>query len=625
MKLKFGKIGLPINDGSMGDLAGSAIGTIPWVVLFGLAIHAQTGIAIHVRGKVTSGGSPVSGATVTLSGKALSATTDAQGAYAITGTGTSLSPSSRSMSAEFSFRNGVLEMGLPGFSAAKVEVFDVGGNLIRKETADRMDAGVYRVDIAGSSRAPGLLFIKATVNGESRAWRYLSFRNSMPAPESRAGDSRAMGGGALAKAAAAVDSLHVSKQGFSTHVVPIESYDAAVDVSLSPGPVAGQAVEDAGYDCKVTGPTGPTGANGGSATVLPDPFTKWDGSRVESMEDWRCRRRELVMEVEKRILGTKAPPPALKGGTVTGTISRTAYTVNVVNPDGQTTFSGAVSVPSTGTAPYPAVIVIGGFNSLNKDVMSSEGVATISYDNNAIAAETAGNFAKGKYFDANPAQKGNTGALVAWAWGVSRIIDMIEKNPGVIDPAKIAVHGCSRLGKAAFVIGAFDQRIAIGIPLEPGTGGPAPLRALPSMGGQTLASANGEASWFGPMSKDYSASMAVDMSDVAAMYAPRGLLMMDNAHIAHLSYKANYLGVAAAREVYKAMGKEDAVWYLGSSGNGSHCAERAEYGDELRAMFRKFFKGEAGAATGGLDKHANHGTLNVDGWTASWKKGAIPQ
>jgi len=43
------------------------------------------------------------------------------------------------------------------------------------------------------------------------------------------------------------------------------------------------------------------------------------------------------------------------------------------------------------------------------------------------------------------------------------------------------------------------------------------------------------------------------MCDVAALYAPRGLLMMDNAHIDHLSYKANYLGCAAAMEVYKYM------------------------------------------------------------------------
>lgn len=386
---------------------------------------------------------------------------------------------------------------------------------------------------------------------------------------------------------------------------------------------AGPAVssqEDTGLNCNATAASGP---NGASATTLPDPFTKWDGTQVKNMSDWRCRRRELVMEVEEQILGPKAPPPSTMGGTVSGTISNTMYTVQVDNPGGKTSFSGTVKVPTSGSAPYPAVVVIGGFNSLNTDIMDSEGVATISYDNNAIAPETSGNYSSGKYFDANPDFKGKTGALVAWAWGVSRILDMLEKNPTVIDPKKIAVHGCSRLGKAAFVIGAFDQRIALGLPLEPGTGGPAPLRALPSLGGQTVSSANGEAAWFGPPSKTYSATVAAaDMGDVAVMYAPRGLLMMDNAHIDHLSYKANYLGSAAANKVYEAMGS-DGLWYLGNSGNGNHCAVRAEYGAPLRAMIKKFLKGDAAAETGGLDTHANHGNVDVASWTKNFKPGTI--
>jgi hypothetical protein len=377
--------------------------------------------------------------------------------------------------------------------------------------------------------------------------------------------------------------------------------------------------EDTGYDCDVTEATGP---NGGTATTLPDPFTKWDGTQVKTMADWRCRRRELVVEVEKRILGEKAPPPHLIGGSVSGSVSTSNYTVEVKTPGGTTSFSGTVKVPSSGSAPYPAVVVVGGFNSLNSDVLDSEGVATLSYDAYEIASEASGNFTNGKYFDANPDYKGKTGALVAWAWGVSRIIDMLEKNSDVIDPKKVAIHGCSRFGKAAFVIGAFDQRIALGLPLEPGTGGPAPLRALPSLGGQTLASANGEASWFGPMSKNYAATMAADMSDVAVMYAPRGLLLMDNPHIDHLAYKANFLGAAAAAKVYDAMGS-DGLWYLGSSGNGNHCSVRAEYGPALRAMIKKYLKGDDSPMTGGLDKHTNHGNINVDGWTSSWKPGTI--
>lgn len=395
---------------------------------------------------------------------------------------------------------------------------------------------------------------------------------------------------------------------------------SAGTVSVGGGGPAVSSQEDTGLSCDVTAASGP---NGASATTLPDPFTKWDGTQVKNMSEWRCRRRELVLEVEKRILGPKAPPPSTIGGTVGGSVSASTYSVQIDNPGGKTSFSGTVALPSGGSAPYPAVIVIGGFNSLNTDVLNSEGVATLSYDNNAIAAETAGNYSSGKYFDANPDFKGKTGALVAWAWGVSRIIDMLEKNPTVIDPKRIAVHGCSRLGKAAFVIGAFDQRVALGLPLEPGTGGPAPLRALPTLGGQSVASANSEAAWFGPPSKTYAADVAAaDMSDVAVLYAPRGLLMMDNPHIEHLSYKANYLASAAANEIYEAMGS-NGLWYLGNSGNGSHCVVRAEYGAALQAMIQKFLKGNDSVETGGLDTHSKHGNVDVAGWTRNFKPGTI--
>jgi hypothetical protein len=55
--------------------------------------------------------------------------------------------------------------------------------------------------------------------------------------------------------------------------------------------------------------------------------------------------------------------------------------------------------------------------------------------------------------------------LIAWAWAVSRVIDALEATPGVnINPRKTAVAGCSRYGKGALVVGAFDDRIALSIP-----------------------------------------------------------------------------------------------------------------------------------------------------------------
>src|SRR5207249_1309257 len=48
-------------------------------------------------------------------------------------------------------------------------------------------------------------------------------------------------------------------------------------------------VEDDGADCSVTLP-GSVAAN----SLLPDPFTRIDGSRISTVSDWRCRREEIL-------------------------------------------------------------------------------------------------------------------------------------------------------------------------------------------------------------------------------------------------------------------------------------------------------------------------------------------
>ena len=66
-------------------------------------------------------------------------------------------------------------------------------------------------------------------------------------------------------------------------------------------------------------------------------------------------------------------------------------------------------------------------------------------------------------------QNATASAMVAWTWGVSRIIDALERTPFAnINTQKIAVTGCSRDGKGALMAGAFEPRIALTIPQESG-------------------------------------------------------------------------------------------------------------------------------------------------------------
>ncbi|HMC11506.1 MAG TPA: acetylxylan esterase, partial [Pirellulaceae bacterium] len=67
--------------------------------------------------------------------------------------------------------------------------------------------------------------------------------------------------------------------------------------------------------------------------------------------------------------------------------------------------------------------------------------------------------------------------IMLWAWGFHRLVDFVEQSAkDQVDPKRIAVVGHSRNGKTALVAGAFDERIAVVIPLQAGCGGTAPSR-----------------------------------------------------------------------------------------------------------------------------------------------------
>lgn len=96
---------------------------------------------------------------------------------------------------------------------------------------------------------------------------------------------------------------------------------------------------------------------------------------------------------------------------------------------------------------------------------------------------TARNNKQGAFYSIYGAQS-TTGLLMAWSWGVSRIIDVIQQSGGnILRPDATAVTGCSRFGKGTIVVGAFDQRIALTMPIESGSGGVPILRGIPGENG----------------------------------------------------------------------------------------------------------------------------------------------
>src|SRR5688572_26619754 len=232
-------------------------------------------------------------------------------------------------------------------------------------------------------------------------------------------------------------------------------------------------VEDEGADCAVSLP-GSLPSN----SRLPDPFLKLDGTRITARSDWRCRRAEIRELSERYVYGDKPGKPQ----SVTGTVSNTNITVNVTHNGRSSSFSAGVQLPS-GTGPFPAVVVVGGLGADTATIRGA-GVATISYDPLAVGREGTPRTNKQGAFYTLYGNTSPSGILVAWAWGVSRIIDVIEQSGGnILRADRMGVTGCSRYGKGAFAIGAFDQRIALTMPIESGSGGVPAFRSIPGESG----------------------------------------------------------------------------------------------------------------------------------------------
>jgi hypothetical protein len=105
-----------------------------------------------------------------------------------------------------------------------------------------------------------------------------------------------------------------------------------------------------------------------------------------------------------------------------------------------------------------------------------------------------------------------------------------------IDLQRLAVTGCSRNGKGALVAGAFDERIALTIPQESGSGGDACRRlsdAEQAAGNvvQTASEIVNENVWFSLSFNHFANNrdfLPFDHYMLAGTIAPRGLLAIEN-------------------------------------------------------------------------------------------------
>lgn len=343
--------------------------------------------------------------------------------------------------------------------------------------------------------------------------------------------------------------------------------------------------------------------------VLPDPLTAGDGTKIATAAAWQARRRpEIVKLFEEqqfgRVPGRPADlafevrdrnTPAFDGKAVRRQV-RITFTKDKSGPSIQL----LMYTPAASRKPVPLLLVMGwGANGAAVDdpgVLSNPvwdakekrrkpwvpasagrgfgrvdvlplieagfGVATFNYGD--VDPDDPDGLNEGirklylKPGATRPAPD-EWGAIAAWGWGISRVIDYFETDR-TVDARRIAIHGVSRLGKTVMWAGAVDTRVAATIASCSGEGGAAVSRRNY---GETIAHLTAPTRYPYQFAANYGKwagfpdRAPMDGNLLVALHAPRPLLLQTGSSDNWSDPKGEFIAAVDAGKVYRLLGKRD--------------------------------------------------------------------
>ncbi len=217
--------------------------------------------------------------------------------------------------------------------------------------------------------------------------------------------------------------------------------------------------------------------------TMPDVMKLKNGTMVTRADQWPTRRKEILEDFEREVYG-RIPANVPKvtwevtntttgdsGGIPTVTKTLVGHVDNSAYPKITVNIQASFTIPANATGPVPVLIGFGGGGQAQA-IPKGWGVGNITPtsiqdDGPALTAGIIGLTNKGQ-----PRTPDQWGALRAWGWGLSKLIDYFEQHPEAgVNPKGVGITGVSRYGKAAIVAQAFDERVAVSLVGSSGEGG----------------------------------------------------------------------------------------------------------------------------------------------------------